>query len=128
MKILLAEDDPSIQTITVMALSKVGKHEVVVAKDGLEALQLVKKESPDLILLDVMMPNLNGFDTCTRLKANPDTKDIPIIFLTAKAQTHELHQALSLGAIGCIIKPFNPMNLSQEVVNMLEKTSETPAA
>ncbi len=119
MKILLAEDDPSIQSIGQMALARVGKHDVVLAKDGTEVLELVEKSKPDLILLDVMMPKLNGFETCSRLKSNPATKDIPILFLTAKAQTHEIQHGMNLGAIGYILKPFDPMTLHKQIEEIL---------
>src|SRR5581483_12174471 len=101
MKIFLAEDDLSVQAIATMALSRVGKHDVTVARDGLEILELLKTQKPDLILLDVMMPRLNGFETCIKIKENPETKAIPVIFLTAKAQSHEVQHGMSLGAIGC---------------------------
>jgi CheY-like chemotaxis protein len=119
MKIILAEDDQSIQAIGLMALSRVGKHEVKVASTGAEVLTILNNYKPDLILLDVMMPILNGFETCSRLKTNPDTKDIPIIFLTAKAQSHEVQHGMNLGAVGYILKPFDPMTLSLEIEKVL---------
>lgn len=86
MKILLAEDDSSIQAIAQLALTRVGHHDVVCASDGIEVLKTVKVNKFDLILLDVMMPRLDGFETCVRLKADDTSRDTPIIFLTAKAQ------------------------------------------
>ena len=120
MKIFLAEDDLSVQAIATMALSRVGKHDVTVARDGLEILELLKTQKPDLILLDVMMPRLNGFETCIKIKENPETKAIPVIFLTAKAQSHEVQHGMSLGAIGCILKPFDPMKLHLEIEELLK--------
>ena len=120
MKILLAEDDQSIQAIAVLALTRVGGHFVTTVKDGLETLASVEKEKPDLILLDVMMPNLDGFQTCIKLKANEKTKDIPVIFLTAKAQMHEVQHGMNLGAIGYILKPFDPMTLSKQIEEVLK--------
>ena len=120
MKILLAEDDPNIQTIAVLALTRVGKHDVVAAKDGIETLKLVKREKPDLILLDVMMPLMNGFETCKRLKEDEETKDIPVIFLTARAQAHEVQHGISIGAVGYILKPFDPMTLHLQIEDVIK--------
>ncbi|MGE4234408.1 MAG: response regulator [Bacteriovoracia bacterium] len=121
MKILLAEDDPSIQAIAKLALSKTGGHTVSVVKDGREVLEFVSKDKPDLILLDVMMPILDGFQTCIQLKQNDTTKQIPIIFLTAKAQSHEVQHGMNLGAIGYILKPFDPMTLDNEIKLLFHK-------
>lgn len=119
MKILLAEDDPSIQAIAVLALTRVGGHTVATVKNGVELLAQVEIDKPELILLDVMMPILDGFETCSRLKANPATRDIPVIFLTAKAQVHEQHHGLNVGAIGYILKPFDPMTLSKQIEEVM---------
>ncbi len=119
MKILLAEDDTNILTIAVLSLTRVGGHQVITAKDGKEALEMIKKEKPDLILLDVMMPVMNGFDACKQLKSNAATKDIPIIFLTARAQAHEVQFGISIGAMGYILKPFDPMTLPSQIEEVL---------
>lgn len=120
MKILLAEDDPSIQAIAILALTRVGGHSVTTVKNGLEVLATVEKQVPDLILLDVMMPILDGFETCARLKATESTRDIPVIFLTAKAQMHEQHHGMNAGALGYILKPFDPMTLSQQIEEVIK--------
>lgn len=119
MKILIVEDDISILKIATLALQKVGGHTVVQACNGIEALSLVVTQNPDLILLDIMMPKLNGLETCVRIKKNPKTSHIPIIFLTAKAQVHEIQNAMSLGALGYIIKPFEPLKLDQNIQDHL---------
>lgn len=121
MKILLAEDDPSIQAIAQLALGRVGGHSVVVVKNGLEVLEAVANAQPDLILLDVMMPVLDGFETCSRLKSSDKTRDIPVIFLTAKAQVHEQHFGMNAGAIGYILKPFDPMTLAKQIEEVLNQ-------
>ncbi len=120
MKILLVEDDSNILAIAELALSKVGKHEVVTAQDGVQTLAMVAKSKPDLILLDVMMPVMNGFDACLKLKANPETASIPVIFLTARAQAHEVQHGMSIGAIGYILKPFDPMTLHLKIEEILK--------
>lgn len=124
MKILLAEDDSSIQAIARLALTRVGHHDVVCASDGIEVLKTVKVNKFDLILLDVMMPRLDGFETCVRLKADDTSRDTPIIFLTAKAQMAEIQHGMSLGAIGYILKPFDPMTLSAQVQEILDHGSK----
>jgi two-component system, OmpR family, response regulator len=126
MRILFAEDDLSIQAITVLALTRVGKHEVLSARNGIEVLDICAKQTPDLILLDVMMPKLDGFETCRRLKENPVTRRIPVIFLTAKAQANEIHHGMHLGAQGYILKPFDPMTLHEQIQEVL-KNSEKAA-
>ena len=120
MNILLAEDDISIQTIAVMALARIGGHRVTTANNGGEVLKKIENELPDLILLDVMMPVLDGFETCTKLKQNEATRNIPIIFLTAKAQASEIQNGMNLGAIGYILKPFDPLTLHEQINEVLK--------
>lgn len=119
MKILLVEDDEAIRSIAKISLTKVGGHDVNAVGSGLQALSHLATASCDLILLDVMMPELDGFETCKRLKADPKLKSIPVVFLTAKAQVHEVQHGLSLGAIGYIVKPFDPMTLPEKLSRIL---------
>jgi CheY-like chemotaxis protein len=118
MKILLAEDEPDVQLIARLSLKR-GGFEVKTANNGIEALAQVATERPDVILLDWMMPGMDGFETCTRLKADPATADIPVIFLTAKVQESEVVKALALGAAGCIGKPFDALTLGSQVRTIL---------
>lgn len=124
MKILLAEDDPSVQAIALLALTRVGKHEVRAVSNGKEALAAVASESFDLILLDVMMPIMDGFEACKLLKAEPATKDVPVIFLTAKAQVYEVQHGISVGAVGYILKPFDPMTLHKQIEEVLKSHAQ----
>lgn len=119
MRILLAEDDSSVQAIAVMALTRVGKHDVHTVSNGREVIEAIETREFDLILLDVMMPEMDGFETCTILKANERTKNIPVIFLTAKAQVYEVQHGISVGAIGYILKPFDPMTLHKQIEEVL---------
>ena len=121
MKLLLAEDEPDVQMIARLSLKRVGI-QVVAVSSGLEVLERVGAEAPDAVLLDWMMPDMDGFETCRRLKEDPATKDIPVIFLTAKVQESEVAKALALGAIGCIGKPFDALTLGQQVLTILGKT------
>ena len=120
MKLLLAEDEPDVQLIARLSLKRAGL-QVVTVNNGLEVLERVGIEAPDAILLDWMMPDMDGFETCIRLKADPATRNIPVIFLTAKVQESEVAKALALGAVGCIGKPFDALTLGQQVLEILGK-------
>ena len=90
-------------------------YQINVAQNGLQALESVDNVEPDLILLDVMMPELDGFETCRQLKENPNTRDIPVIFLTAKVETEDIVNGFELGAVDYVTKPFNPAELLSRV-------------
>ena len=112
---LLVDDDDDLRLIGEMALANVGGFQVHCARSGEEALELAERTPPDVILLDVMMPGLDGPSTFERLRERPTTAAIPVIFMTAKVQTHELERYQALGATGIIPKPFDPMTLSDQV-------------
>ncbi len=114
-KVLLVDDEPNIRKIGELSLKKVGKWEVVLAASGPEGLELATRERPDLILLDVMMPGLDGPATLAELKKSPETAAIPVIFMTAKVQKQEVERYLAAGAIGVIPKPFDPMSLPGQI-------------
>jgi len=118
-KVLLAEDEPDVQLIARLSLKKAGLT-VVTVGNGLEVLQRVMEEQPDAILLDWMMPDMDGYETCSRLKADPATAGIPVIFLTARVQEAEVARAMALGAVGCIGKPFDALTLGKQVLDLLE--------
>jgi len=123
-KVLLAEDEEDIQKVAQISLQFRAGWEVVLATNGEECLAKAASDRPDLILLDCMMPKLDGYETCRRLKQDPSLRDIPVIFLTAKAQETEVKKGLSLGAVGYLIKPFNPMSLAAEIKQILEEHDE----
>jgi len=123
-KVLVVEDDVDIQKVVRMSLKIRGTKDVVVVSNGEECLAVAGELKPDLILLDVMMPKLDGYETCRRLKQSPDTKAIPVIFLTAKAQQFEMKQGLDAGALGYLVKPFDPMTLHDQIVTMLSRKTE----
>jgi two-component system phosphate regulon response regulator PhoB len=118
MKVLLAEDDPNIRRVAQVALARAG-FVVSVVGDGIEALQLLEDELPDLIVLDGMMPKMDGLDACRRIKANPRTANIPVIILSARSQNADEHAARDVGAIAYIKKPFNALTLGAEVRALL---------
>jgi CheY-like chemotaxis protein len=119
-KVLLVDDEPDIRRIGQISLEHVGQWKVVQAQSGLQALTLAADERPDVILLDVMMPELDGPGTFLRLRADPITANIPVIFMTAKAQPHEVASYRALGAAGVIAKPFDPMSLPSEIRSIVE--------
>jgi CheY-like chemotaxis protein len=123
--VLVVEDDPDIQKVIVMAFRFQGITDVVTAGSGEECLAVVEGVMPDVILMDVMMPKLDGYDTCRRLKANPKTRSVPVVFLTAKAQQFEIRLGLQAGAVGYLIKPFDPMTLCDQIRAIL---AENPPA
>lgn len=119
MKILLAEDELDIQYVTQVALEDAG-HQVVTANDGVGALARARAESFDVVLLDVMMPKLDGLAVCKQLKADPQLRPLPVIFLSARSQQFEVEAGMRLGALGYIIKPFDMFGLSREISALLE--------
>ncbi len=118
--VLLVEDDEDIRKVAQISLQFRGGWRVSLASDGEEGLRKAAQERPDLILLDCMMPKLDGYEMCRQLKQDPELRHIPVIFLTAKAQDSEVQKGLSLGAVGYLIKPFNPMSLAAEIRQILE--------
>jgi adenylate cyclase len=118
-KILIVDDEP----INIQLLIEIVKrdYEVSAATDGYEALRLAASENPpDLILLDIMMPEIDGYEVCRRLKANPVTEKIPVIFITAKSETEDETKGLKLGAVDYITKPISPMIVQSRVHTQME--------
>jgi DNA-binding response OmpR family regulator len=121
MKILLAEDDQSIKIIAKLTLQKVGGHEVIAVENGKEAYEKALDEKFDLIILDQMMPIMDGLETCQKLKLNPETKNTPVIFMTAKNQKADLEAGFKAGALGYIVKPFDAQELCAEIQKIYSK-------
>jgi DNA-binding response OmpR family regulator len=122
MKLLLVEDDPDIQLVARAALKRAG-FQVQVAGHGAAALDAVTADRPDVVLLDWMMPEMDGPEVCRRLKNNSQTATIPVIFLTARSQQAEIARGLAMGAAGYIVKPFDALTLGDEVRALLERAS-----
>jgi CheY-like chemotaxis protein len=116
--ILMAEDDPDIQLVARLALKKAG-YRVTVVSNGKELLARVAEEKPAIVLLDWMMPEMDGPETCAKLRENPETADIPIVFMTAKSQGFEIERGLALGAAGYIVKPFDALTLGEQLRELL---------
>jgi len=119
-KILIAEDERDIRDLVAFTLRFAG-YEVVTAANGEEAVALAPKENPDLILMDVRMPRMTGYDACRILKANPEMKDTPVVFLSAKGQESEIQTGLEVGAEEYLLKPFAPDQLTERVRAILAK-------
>jgi two-component system alkaline phosphatase synthesis response regulator PhoP len=118
-KILVVDDEKHIVRLVEVNLQRAG-YEVVTAYDGVQALEVVKREKPDMIVLDVMMPRMNGFEVLKNLKASPETQEIPVIMLTAKAQDQDIFKGWQSGVDSYLTKPFNPMELLTFVKRIFE--------
>ncbi len=119
-KILIVDDVPSNIQLVAIILQENENYELFFSNDGLSALKLVKEEDLDLILLDVMMPGMNGFDVCKEIKSNPRTQNIPIIFLTAKSELKSLVKGFEVGGQDYVSKPFNALELQARVETHLK--------
>jgi CheY-like chemotaxis protein len=119
-KVLLVDDEVDIRRIAALSLSGVGGMEVAQASGGLEGISKAREDRPDVILLDMMMPGLDGLATFRTLRSDPETSAIPVVFLTAKAMSAEVDRLRALGARGVLIKPFDPMALPRLLRELLE--------
>ncbi|MEE9316419.1 MAG: response regulator [bacterium] len=119
-KILIVEDDPTTVQLIEFLLKK-NNFEVLIAYNGVEALQIAKKEKLDLILMDVMMPKMDGIEAIEKLKKDENTRDIPIIILSALGQEMDVMRGLQAGASSYIVKPFSPQELLAEINTKLTK-------
>ncbi|MBN1666368.1 MAG: response regulator [Anaerolineales bacterium] len=122
-RILIAEDEPDIRNLITFTLRFAG-HEVIDTPNGAEALEkaremAAKDELPDLILMDVRMPRMTGYEACEQMKAEEKLKNVPVAFLSAKGQDAEIQTGLSVGAAAYIIKPFAPDQLTEKVKELL---------
>ncbi len=118
--ILLIDDEETIQEVVQVGVEIETGWDVAIASYGAEGILLAQTQKPDAILLDVMMPDMDGISTLSQLKANPKTKSIPVIILTAKTQAVDNKQLHNLGITGVITKPFNSMTLADKIAKMLQ--------
>lgn len=117
-KILIAEDERDIRDLVAFTLRFAG-HEVIAVGNGEEAVEAARQEMPDLILMDVRMPRMTGYEACEKMKADAQLKDIPVVFLSAKGQDSEIQTGLNAGATEYLLKPFAPVELTQRVAELL---------
>ena len=120
-KICYVEDDEDIQRIVRLSLERVGKMTVEVVGDPMVAIETMKAFGPDLVLLDVMMPGMDGPTLFRAMKERPETQSLPVVFITAKANQVELDELTRLGAAGAISKPFSPKDLPDQLRAIWEK-------
>jgi DNA-binding response OmpR family regulator len=119
-KILIAEDEPDIRELVAFMLKFAG-YEVVAASNGEDAVRTASRERPDLVLMDVRMPRMTGYDACRMMKANPDLRDVPVVFLSAKGQESEIQSGMDAGAEAYLLKPFSPAELTNRVRGILSR-------
>ena len=117
-KILIVDDEPNILMSLDFLMRKEG-YQVFIARDGSEALNIVSEEMPDIIVLDIMMPNVDGYEVCQRVKGNEATAHIKIIFLTAKSKEEDIKKGHEMGADLYLTKPFSTRNLVKEVKKLI---------
>ena len=119
-RILIAEDERDIRDLIAFTLRFAG-HEVITTANGEEALNMALETIPDLILLDVRMPRMTGYEACRQIKAEEKTSNIPVVFLSAKGQESEVQTGLDAGAAEYILKPFSPDNLTERIRAILRQ-------
>ena len=120
-RILIAEDERDIRDLIAFTLRFAG-YEVLTANNGEEAVQMTQKEMPDLVLTDVRMPKMTGYEACRLIKADATTQHIPVVFLSAKGQEAEVQNGLAAGADEYLLKPFAPDQLTRKVAEILDRT------
>lgn len=119
-KIAIVEDDPDIREMIETGLSR-SAYRLLFAEDGYEGLELIKRESPNLVILDIMMPGINGLELCRRIKSDRTTEQIPIIFLTAKSEETDVLIGLNMGADDYMVKPFSLKELAARINTVIKR-------
>ena len=124
-RVLIAEDEASIVLSLEFLLAAAG-YEVFIARNGSEAIALAEKHRPDLLVLDIMLPVVDGFEVCSRLRANPELSELRILVLTARGRGHEVARGLALGANAYVTKPFGTRELMKVVKGLLARDAAAP--
>ena len=122
-KILVVDDEPTIVRLMEFILARQG-HEMIVAVNGEEALHKIRTQQPDLVLLDIMMPRIDGYEVAQQVRADPATASLPIIMLSAKAQEEDIRKGVDVGVDEYITKPFSPEHLVHVVADYLQRVSK----
>ncbi len=126
-RVVVAEDDPDISALVALALGRLSGLEVTICANGRAVLEVVPHHLPDLFLLDVMMPEMDGVETLARLRLEPSTAMIPVIFMTARVRPRDLEFYFAKGATGVIAKPFDPMTLARRLCQLHAENRHAPA-
>jgi DNA-binding response OmpR family regulator len=124
-KVLVVEDDPATRRLVSFALEQEG-YEVLTASNGLEGLTKAQTEGPEILVLDVMLPGLDGFEVCRRLRSDDQTSGVLILMLSAKAQESDMTTGLKMGADGYLAKPADPLEVAARVKTMLQEKAADP--
>ena len=119
MRVLYVDDEPDIRTVAVMSLQLNKTFDVQECASGADAVQMARDWQPHVVLLDVMMPEMDGPMTRTALRNDPVTADIPVVFVTARTQPSELERLMEIDVTGVIAKPFDPMQLAKQVCDLM---------
>jgi DNA-binding response OmpR family regulator len=119
-RVIIADDDPDIRRLVQITVSNAGC-DVTVASDGEQALELIRESPPDLVILDVLMPRMDGWEVAKELKSDPLTQAVPIMFLTSRGQEHDVLEGFNSGAADYMVKPFSPRELQVRVRAVLAK-------
>jgi len=121
MKVLIVDDEADIRRIGELSLQSIGGWQVLLAESGAEGIDTARAHRPDLILMDMMMPEMDGLTALEQLRKEPELESIPVVFMTAKVQREEISRYLEAGAMGVVHKPFDPMTLPDEIRRILEQ-------
>ncbi|MBI4444578.1 MAG: response regulator [Acidobacteria bacterium] len=121
MKVMVVDDDPATRLVTAIVLEETAGFEVVQVESGLKAVEEARRELPDVILLDLVLPELDGPEVLQQIRSDEQTRSIPVILHTADDESGGLRQLMDLGAAGFILKPFDPLRLAQEIVRILDR-------
>ncbi len=116
-RLVLIDDDPDLRKLIALTLNFSAGWEVTTAAGGVEGIEAVRRIKPDAVVVDIMMPEVDGYEVCRRLKADPDTAAIPVVFLTARTQIDE-EQVRDMGAAGVIIKPFETDTIADRILDL----------
>jgi len=120
-KVLIIDDEPDVRSVARLSLGRVGGMQVIELPGGAAAVETAVRENPDVVLLDLMMPEMDGVATLEALRADATTRSIPVVFVTAKAMPDEILRLKDLGALDVIVKPFDPMALPGELRRILAR-------
>ncbi len=123
MKALIIENEPEILTILAKSL-KHGGFVVSTASGGREGIEVALQVHPDVILLDVLMPEMDGYETCRAIKRHPVLKDVPVVFMSAKVEPRDIRAAFDAGAAACLGKPFDPLTLAAKILQIIGQVEE----